>query len=217
MSNHDFSRFIQSIENLMQSKPLYLQFPLILASQSARRAELLSQIYADFTIAHADVDESIAKEENAEGYVQRLAIEKTKAVAAEVGDECIVIGGDTCIEIDGRIIGKPSNKSDAIDTLLRLSGRSHSVLSAIALCCRNILLDRLVRTTVTFRTLANDEIERYCDTDEPYDKAGSYAIQGYGGVFVRKINGSYSSVVGLPLCETYELLLEINEHCLEKR
>ncbi len=180
--------------------------PLILASRSPRRAELLKQLGLTFSVIEADVDESILPGEDPALYVERLAREKAKYVAAGSATDSIVIGGDTCIVFKHKVLGKPADRADAITTLSRLSGQCHDVLTAVAVCRNYQTRSKLVSTRVCFRELQPEEIAAYCDSDEPYDKAGSYAIQGYAAAFVRNINGSYSAVVGMPLCETLTLL-----------
>ncbi|MCG7199057.1 Maf-like protein [Marinobacter pelagius] len=178
---------------------------LILASASPRRAELLKQIGLYFTTRPADVDETPEPAESAEAYVERLAREKALAVAAEHPD-ALVIGSDTSVVLEGEILGKPLNKTDACATLARLSGGVHQVMTAVALAHRGECRSCLVVTEVEFRQLGGDEINAYVGSGEPMDKAGSYGIQGLGGIFVKELRGSYSAVVGLPLQETAELL-----------
>lgn len=178
---------------------------LVLASASPRRRELLAQIGVPFSVAPVDIDETPLVDESARDYVLRLAQEKALA-----GFQCTeghpVLGSDTTVTVDGHILGKPCDRSDAISMLQRLSGRTHQVMTAIALATVNGVYARVVTTQVTFRVLSIEECERYWDTEEPCDKAGGYGIQGLGAVFVTNIQGSYTGVVGLPLCETAELL-----------
>ena len=187
--------------------------PLVLASQSPRRRELLQQIGVVFDCVSADIDESRFVEEAPSAYVRRLALEKARAVALEYPQRW-VLGSDTAVVCDQRILGKPTDRADAIAMLQLLSGRSHQVLTAVALYRnekpggeqQHILL---VSTDVMFRSLSVEECERYWATGEPQDKAGSYGIQGLGAVFVERIEGSYSAVVGLPLQQTAELLVQL--------
>lgn len=188
---------------------------MILASASPRRRELLKQIGIKFeVISHLDVDESLKSTETPEQYVSRLAEEKSRAGHAEVygnsGNRKIpVLGADTCIALDGEILGKPTDREDGIAMLQHLSGRSHQVLTALCLYDGQLVREALSRTTVSFKDIELHEIEQYWDTGEPADKAGAYAIQGAAARFVVDLHGSYSGVVGLPLYELSQLLDEI--------
>lgn len=179
---------------------------VILASKSPRRKELLAQLGFDFSSVSADIDESIQKNESPSNYVERLAIEKAKAVALLSSDEVIVLGSDTSVVIDDKILGKPADLNICIEMLSQLSNRRHQVYTAVAIVQGSRVMSKVVVTDVIFRSLSLDDIKAYWETGEPQDKAGSYGIQGLGGQFVRSIEGSYSSVVGLPLVETTELL-----------
>lgn len=180
------------------------QMRLLLASASPRRKELLASLGLPFEVKAPDVDESIRKGELPRAYVERVAAEKAAAVAAK-DPTALVLAADTSVVVDGEVLGKPRNSSDARAMLRRLSGRSHQVLSAVALdgLFRG---SALVETTVEFRALTEEEIAWYVSTGEPMDKAGAYAVQGKGGALVRHLHGSASNVVGLPLAETIELL-----------
>ncbi|WP_417566294.1 Maf family protein [Marinobacter sp.] len=180
---------------------------LILASASPRRAELLQQIGLSFSVRPADVDETPQVGETPEHYVERLARGKALAVA-ESSPECLVLGSDTSVVLDGVILGKPSCAEEARATLAQLSGATHQVMTAVALACHGVCHSRLVVTEVGFRALSAEEIEAYVASGEPMDKAGSYGIQGLGGIFVNELRGSYSAVVGLPLQETAALLAD---------
>ncbi len=189
---------------------------LILASQSPRRKELLTQLGYQFTTQAADINESVHGSENAKDYVLRLAREKAHAVFSTLPtqqkSQSIVIGSDTSVVIDGDILGKPANEAECIATLLRLESKQHQVLTAIAVVSQQKkikTISKLIETQVQFKALTLDEIKRYWQTGEPCDKAGSYAIQGIGGQFVTTIKGSYSAVVGLPLYETVQLLAQV--------
>ena len=191
---------------------------LILASSSPRRAELLRQIGVRFTIHPADVDETQHLSETPEDYVQRLAREKAQTVAQQLLETKLpVLGADTTVVLDNRIFSKPADKSEAIATLRALSGRSHRVLSAIAVVAEGRTELRLSETSVRFRNIKEQEYERYWSTGEPQGKAGAYAIQGLGAVFVEGITGSYSGVVGLPLLQTFELFERFNIACWNAR
>ena len=178
---------------------------LILASASPRRAELLRQIGVPFTIAAVDVDETPLPGEEPGAYVLRLAKCKASAAAARFPDQPI-LAADTTVSIDGQLLGKPSHQAGATAMLMALSDRTHSVYTGVALALGERLASRLSQTRVTFRALDSAECQTYWHTGEPVDKAGGYAIQGLGAVFVKALEGSYTGVVGLPLAETWELL-----------
>ena len=180
---------------------------LILASASPRRAELLQQIGLTFQVQPADIDETVAEGEQAGHYVERLAREKALKVASE-NPGALVLGSDTSVVLEGEILGKQADAAQARTTLARLSGQQHQVITAVALARGEACQSHLSVTNVTFRSLSEAEIRAYVDSGEPMDKAGSYGIQGLGGIFVRELQGSYSAVVGLPLLETAGLLAE---------
>ncbi|MHB9797974.1 Maf family protein [Pseudomonas sp. MT3] len=188
---------------------------LYLASSSPRRRELLTQIGLPFHIVPASVDEAPHADESAVAYVERLAREKAQAglhFLAQRADVC-VLGADTAVVLDGRILGKPADRAEALAMLQALSGREHEVLTAVAVANRDRCEARVVSSRVTFRSVSMEEAERYWDTGEPHDKAGGYAIQGLAAVFVSRVEGSYSAVVGLPLCETAALLADFSIPC----
>jgi septum formation protein len=189
---------------------------LLLASRSPRRADLLRLVGAHFDIAPADVDERALPEERAEAHVLRLAEAKARAAGAkgESGkgqswsDETLVLGADTVVTLDRAILGKPADEAEARRMLASLSGRIHEVWTGLFLYdpthARGV--GEAVRSIVKFSSLAADEIERYVATGEPLDKAGAYAVQGYGAAYVEAIEGSYTNVVGLPLGHLRHLL-----------
>jgi len=142
--------------------------------------------------------------------VVRLAREKAQAGVALAAQDLPVLGADTIVILNGEVLEKPQDSSHAAKMLHQLSGQTHQVMTAVALVDRHHVLDCLVVTDVTFRVLTEEDIAGYIASGEPMDKAGAYGIQGLGGCFVRKINGSYHAVVGLPLVETYELLSNFN-------
>lgn len=179
---------------------------IVLASQSPRRLELLQQIGITPEVVPADIDESVKAGENPEDYVMRMASEKAEAL--NLADDSLVIAADTSVVLGEEIFGKPENESDFARMMNLLSGQTHQVLTAVA-CRFNLWSNcQLSKTDVTFRALSAAVIEQYWATTEPVDKAGGYAIQGKGAVFVTHINGSYSGVMGLPLFETSELISE---------
>ncbi|WP_297896287.1 nucleoside triphosphate pyrophosphatase [Shewanella sp.] len=186
---------------------------LVLASTSPRRKELLANIAlgrADFSFAQVapDIDETPLEGETPRDYVQRLAAEKAQAGRALCHgmSQPAVLGSDTIVVLENEILGKPIDEADAKRVLSALSGKTHTVMTAVALACGEQTQVRLVETQVRFCTLTDADIEAYVASKEPMDKAGSYGIQGLGGCFVEAIEGSYSCVVGLPLVETRELL-----------
>lgn len=174
----------------------------VLASGSPRRREILAALGFHFDVEAVDIDEQHLGAESAAQMVRRLAA--AKADAATRGQ--IVLGSDTVVVLGERILGKPRDAEDAVGMLLSLSGRTHSVLTAVALKTPAGTTTVLSATKVEFREIDQDEAYRYWQSGEPADKAGSYGIQGIGGVFVKAINGSYSGVMGLPVFETAELL-----------
>jgi septum formation protein len=181
---------------------------LILASASPRRRALLDQIGVVYRVEPADIDETRASGESPSEYVQRMALEKAMTVAGRYPDtDLAVLAADTSVVLDEDVLGKPADHFTALGMLARLSGRSHSVLTGICLCRPGQPADTvIVETQVHFVQLSREQCEAYLATDEPWDKAGGYAIQGLAGVFVSAIEGSYSNVVGLPLTETWQLL-----------
>lgn len=181
---------------------------LILASKSPRRRYLLKQAGLDFEVIPSHFDESmVAMGEPAE-YVCKLSRAKAMEIAEQY-PECWVIGADTIVLMDGTVLGKPRNQAAARAMLQRLSGATHQVYTGYTICCGHMEKDitDAVCTAVTFKDLSADEIEWYIHTDEPFDKAGAYAIQGLGTFLVKAINGSYTNVVGLPVCEVIEHLI----------
>ncbi|WP_374325556.1 Maf family protein [Aquipseudomonas alcaligenes] len=188
---------------------------LHLASASPRRRELLAQIGVPFVTLIASIDETALPGEPAERYVERLAREKALAGLAALSDpaDAVVLGADTAVVLDGRILGKPADRAECLATLTALSGREHQVLTAVALASAQRIESRVVASRVRFRPLRAGEAEAYWATGEPCDKAGSYGIQGLAAVFVSQLEGSYSAVVGLPLCETAQLLGEFGIPC----
>jgi septum formation protein len=185
--------------------------PLYLASGSPRRRELLTQIGVPFTAISADIDETPLVDESPAAYVERLARGKAEAgravlAVSESTTPICVLGADTAVVLDGQILGKPVDEAEAVAMLMALSDREHEVLTAIAVLDGQRCESRVVRSLVRFRPISREEASAYWASGEPLDKAGGYGIQGLGGVFVAGLNGSYSAVVGLPVCETCELL-----------
>jgi len=184
-----------------------MRCPLILASQSPRRYELLKQVGLDFMVVPSRVVEGFVANESPKEHVLRLAEAKASDVAGEHPD-CWVIAADTVVYVDGSILGKPKNRKEAMDMLRSLSGQEHWVLTGFALLhFKKKKNDKeAVQTSVKVKSLTPEEMEWYVQTGEPFDKAGGYAIQGAGSFMIESIQGSYTNVVGLPLCELIQML-----------
>lgn len=184
---------------------------LILASASPRRADLLRAAGIPFEVMPAEVDETIDQEETPDGYVRRVAQEKAEAVARRVPDRPI-LGADTAVVVDNRVMGKPGDEREAAEMLRLLSGRRHIVLTGVCLILPAVEAGRVraavERTVVEFATLSEAEVEWYVATGEPMDKAGAYAGQGLASRFVTRIEGSYANVVGLPVSLVYRWCAE---------
>jgi septum formation protein len=182
---------------------------LILASKSPRRRYLLKQAGLDFSIIPSSVDESLSQFLSPENYVKVLAESKAGDISSKY-PEAWVIGADTIVVIDNAMLGKPETKNEARKMLEQLSGKSHFVLTGYCICCKSKreFFSDVVKTEVLFKNLTHEEIEWYINTDEPFDKAGAYAIQGLGTFLVKSIRGSYTNVVGLPVCEVIEFLIK---------
>ena len=188
---------------------VFLSRRLILASASPRRAELLRVMGLAFEIIPSRIDESATDSEKPQTHVARLAETKARAVAEAYPDTWI-LGADTVVVIDGEILGKPADTAEAKRMLAMLRGRTHEVHTGFALLDARTgeTTERVVESLVTFRDISDDEIAWYVSTPEPYDKAGSYAVQGQGAFFIKAIHGSYTNVMGLPLCEVIDVLKE---------
>ena len=178
---------------------------VILASSSPRRQELLSLLLPVFDTAVPDIDETPREGEQPIHYVERLAAEKSKVCATM---DSVCLGADTTVALNHQILGKPSDAREARHMLRSLSDSVHEVHTAVAMAHAGQIHTRVSSTSVTFTHLSDAAIDAYLLSGEPWDKAGGYGIQGYAGAFVSRITGSYSAVVGLPLCETRELLLK---------
>ena len=194
---------------------------LVLASASPRRRELLQQIELQFHVHVIDIDETPEENESPKDYVLRMAESKASAAYKNLREEhkkfgrLVVLSADTSVICDGKILGKPKDKASAREQLLMLSGREHQVLTSIAVIAADEEEELLVKSLVSqslveFKQLSSEEIEKYLQTDEPYDKAGSYAVQGMAAQFIKNIQGSYSGIMGLPLYETASLLNSVN-------
>lgn len=181
---------------------------VILASSSPRRLQLLQQIGIEAEVRPAAFDE-LSTGKMADEIVLANAVGKCQAVCAACGDKVPVIAADTVVVLDGQILGKPKDAADAVRMLTELSGRTHKVLTGVAVSFRGRQLAEVCETEVIFRTLTAAEIADYVATGEPLDKAGAYGIQGRGAVFVEKINGCYNNVVGLPLTRLHLMLAKL--------
>lgn len=187
---------------------------IYLASQSPRRAELLEQIGVAFEKLRCEIDETPLSGEQPEAYVLRMATEKAargwKVLQDQNKSLMPLLAADTSVACDGQILGKPVDENDARRMLKQLSGRKHQVITAVSMTDGKKTQSATVITDVQFNPLSSQQIGQYIASGEPFDKAGAYGIQGFGAVLVATINGSYSSVVGLPLSETAELLRQFS-------
>jgi septum formation protein len=181
---------------------------VVLASASPRRRDLLNLIGVDHEVRPADADESYAPGEDPAAHAERLAREKAALIAVGAR-ESLVIGADTIVVIDGKVLGKPRDADDAVRMLRMLSGRTHFVITAVAAAFEERMASAVEQVSVTFRELGDDEIEAYIATGEPMDKAGAYGIQGYGATIVKRIEGDYFAVMGLPLVRLVVLMAEL--------
>jgi septum formation protein len=191
-------------------------FRLVLASASPRRSELLRSVGLEFDVLPADIDESARPGESPTDYVARLSGEKAAVVADRIGEDAIVVAADTTVDVDGQILEKPSDAADALRMLALLSGRTHLVHTGVTvLRSCGVGSGRtgsvVVETAVEFVELTPEIIEWYVGTGEPFGKAGAYAIQDAGGALVRRLDGSVTNVIGLPLAETLDLVRKIAE------
>ncbi|MGD8263426.1 MAG: Maf family protein [Desulfobacterales bacterium] len=181
---------------------------LILASKSPRRRYLLKQAGLEFSVIPSSFDESSVSLSTPDSFVRRIAEGKAKDMSEKYPDSWI-IGADTVVVIDKKILGKPGSRTEARSMLSHLNGKTHRVLTGYCIRCKaiNYSLSATVQTDVCFKTLSEKEIDWYISTGEPFDKAGAYAIQGIGAFLVKRINGSYTNVVGLPVCEIVDVLI----------
>jgi septum formation protein len=183
---------------------------IVLASESTRRIDILRTLGVSFSIIPPGVDEARRPYESPKDYALRIAYEKAQKVGRLFPDKWI-IGADTIVVHKGRVLGKPSSEKDAVAMLKRLRGSWHKVFTGYCILnvSRQIVYRDVAETKVFIKDLTNEEIEKYVGTSEPFDKAGSYAVQGKGGYMVKEIKGSYTNVVGLPICEITEVLLSL--------
>ena len=181
---------------------------VILASQSPRRRELLSLVGIAHDVQPADIDESYLTGERPRDHAERLARGKAEAIAAREPD-AVVIGSDTIVVVDGDVLGKPADENEAVRMLARLAGRSHTVITAVAVAWRGETRSAVEEVGVTFHPLSRAEIDAYIATREPMDKAGAYGIQGFGATIVDRIDGDYFAVMGLALGRMVRQLAEV--------
>ena len=179
---------------------------VILASASPRRRDLLTLVGIAHEVRPADIDETHRRDEAPPAYAERLAREKACAIDAP---DAVTIGSDTIVVVDGDILGKPRDRAHAVEMLRRLSGRSHVVITGVAVRWNGRIVSAVEEVGVTFRALSWADIERYADTGEPMDKAGAYGIQGYGATIVERVDGDYFAVMGLPLTRLTRIVREI--------
>lgn len=182
--------------------------PIYLASASPRRSALLRQIFVPHQILIPNIDESELPDEPPGDYVQRIARAKAERIWSRLDSEQLrpVLAADTTVALGKEMFGKPRDRADGLAMLRRLSGRTHQVYTAVALCHANGTIDALSVSDVTFRDLSESDCQAYWNSGEPHDKAGGYAVQGLAAAFITRIGGSYSGVMGLPLAETAQLL-----------
>jgi len=180
---------------------------VILASQSPRRRELLTLVGVAHEVRPADIDETLLPGERPRDHAERLARGKATAIAFE--DDAVTIGSDTIVVVDGDVLGKPRDRSHAVEMLRRLSGREHIVMTGVAVRWRGRVVSGVEEVGVQFRELSDDDVNRYIDTGEPMDKAGAYGIQGFGATIVARVDGDYFAVMGLALGRLIQLCREI--------
>src|SRR5688500_6390701 len=187
---------------------------IYLASASPRRSALLDQIGVPHRVQPVDVDETARSDEAADHYVRRLAVLKAETLWQKLAaaQRQLVLGADTAVVLDDEILGKPRDEQDCLRMLKLLSARTHQVFTAVAMRASDGCQSRVNMSEVTFRKLADEEIQRYWRSGEPADKAGAYAVQGRAALFIERIAGSYSGIMGLPLFETGELLAAVGAH-----
>ncbi len=191
--------------------PIHISGKLILASASPRRIELLQLMGLCFEVLPSGIDEVFQRGETPREHVLRLSEEKALAVARRHPEDW-VLGADTIVIIAGEVLGKPGSVAEAREMLEKLSGREHEVFTGFSIVRQKtgILIREVVESSVLFREITSDEMEWYIGSHEPYDKAGAYAVQGMGAFFIREIRGSYTNVMGLPLCEVVDALKRVS-------
>jgi len=191
--------------------PIHVSGKLILASASPRRIEMLQLMGLDIDVLPSGIDEAFRRGETPREHVLRLSEEKALAVARSHPSDW-VLGADTIVIIAGEVLGKPGSVAEAKEMLEKLSGREHEVFTGFCIVRQKtgILIREVVESSVLFREVTGDEMDWYTASEEPYDKAGAYAVQGIGAFFIREIRGSYTNVMGLPLCEVIDALKRVS-------
>ena len=187
-------------------------FKIVLASASPRRKELLQQVDISVICLPVDIDERVKNDEKPLGYCQRLALEKAKTGWQKSDKVFPVLGSDTIVVFDNHILGKPKDNSDAFKMLMKLSGKEHQVITAIAMVFKNKQKVLQSISSVQFSELNQVDVLEYIKSGQPMDKAGGYGIQGFAATWVKHISGSYSGIMGLPLYETMQLINEFSQH-----
>lgn len=182
---------------------------IVLASSSPRRKQLLEQIGCSFTVLNIDVAEISTSHISAEHVAATNARAKAAAAKMVIADDAVAVAADTIVVLNDEIFGKPTDSENARDILRQLSGRTHEVITAVAVAASSGTVSGICRTMVEFVTLSETDIDKYLSTGEPFDKAGAYGIQGYGSLFVASINGCYFNVMGLPIVLTRNLLQQV--------
>lgn len=184
---------------------------LILASASPRRIELLKMMGLDFEILPSSVEEESLDGESPQDHVLRLS-EKKAAAIMKLHTDALIIGADTIVVIHGEILGKPKTPDQARDMLGKLSGKSHQVFTGFTITRGkdNLLVKDVIESIVSFKVISDNEMDWYVNSEEPYDKAGGYAVQGMGAFLIKEIHGSYTNVIGLPLCEVITALTDLD-------
>ena len=184
---------------------------IILASQSPRRKELLEKCGYEFEIDAADIDETIDQGRDLDEEIKRLSFLKAECVLKRHPD-CIVIGSDTIVAVDGNVLGKPADREEACAMLRQLSGRTHHVITGLTILSSQKRFTGVSVSEVTFCELTEEEVRKYADTGEPLDKAGAYAIQGIASRYIADIKGDYYAIMGLPVCMVYEEMKNITDY-----
>lgn len=188
---------------------MFINKKLILASASPRRKEILSLLFQDIQVIPANIDESQFTFENPYKTVSKLAELKANCIFKQFKKQ-LVIGADTIVLLENEVLGKPKDKKDAFSMLKKLSGKKHQVITGVSIKCSDFSKTFFETSAVYFCKLSDYEIEKYISTDEPYDKAGAYAIQGIAACFIEKIKGDYLNIVGFPLNKTYSIFKSYN-------
>lgn len=188
---------------------------IILASSSPRRKEILQLMNLDFETIPANINEKEVEDKNTGNLVLNIAKNKAKHIEGQMQENCIIIAADTVVDLDKDVLGKPKDEKDAVDMLSKLQGNTCKVytgMSVIVLCKGKVKeYTDMTECEITFKKLTEEQIQEYVNTKEPLDKAGAFAIQGFGARYIRKINGDFFSAIGLSVCSLYDILIKIQE------